>query len=115
MSEVKNQTTLKVEEEMSEITKEYKALIRTHYDLFCNKMNNYGKNNIMLGGDITKEEDRKIALMGVVIRMHDKINRLVNLVLKNKENTVNESVVDTLQDLVNYALIAQIINNEKWK
>jgi hypothetical protein len=115
MSETKNQTVLKVEEEMSDITKEYKSLMRNHYDLFCNKMNNYGKNNIMLGGDVTNEEDRKLALMGVVIRMHDKINRLVNLVLKNKENTVNETTIDTLQDIVNYALIAQIINNEKWK
>ena len=98
-----------------EMTTEFKKIMREQYDLFCNKMNGYGKGNIMLGGDCENPEDRKMALMGTTIRLNDKSNRLVNLILKNKENTVNESIEDTFQDMVNYAIISLIVNRAKWK
>jgi hypothetical protein len=78
-------------------------------------MSNYGKGNIMLGGDINNEEDRTLALKGIAIRMNDKTNRLINLLLRNKQDVVNESTIDTFQDIVNYAIIALIIQRQMWK
>jgi hypothetical protein len=94
---------------------EFKYIIREEYELFCKKQLNYGKGNIMLGGDISVPEDRKLAISGIVIRMNDKINRLVQLALKGGRDYVQESIDDTLKDLSIYSIIAQIVSNEKWK
>lgn len=104
-----------IENAYPEMTKEFKKIMREQYELFCNKMNNYGKGNIMLGGDCDNLDDRKMALMGTTIRLNDKSNRLVNMILKNKENTANESIEDTFQDMINYATISLIVNRGKWK
>jgi hypothetical protein len=104
-----------MEEKCPEMTKEFKKIMRDQYELFCNKMFNYGKNNILLGGDVNDPEDRKLAINGIVIRLSDKTNRLINLTIKGKDDVVNESAVDSFKDIINYSIIAQIINNNKWK
>ena len=53
-------------------------------------------------------------MSGVVIRMNDKLNRLLNLILKNKQNVVDESVEDTFIDMANYSIIALLVNKCKW-
>ena len=73
-----------VEEHYPEMTKSFQEIQFEQYELFCRKQYNYGKGNIMLGGDIDKPEDRKMALSGIIIRMNDKLNRLLNLVLKRR-------------------------------
>jgi len=103
------------EEKFPEMSGEFKKIMYEEYDLFCKKQLNYGKSNIMLGGDVNDPEDRKLAISGVVIRMNDKINRLVQLVLKNGKDNVDESIIDTFQDLCNYSIIAQMVNRQKWK
>ena len=103
------------EEKFPEMSSEFKKIMYEEYELFCKKQLNYGKSNIMLGGDVNDREDRKLALSGIVIRMNDKINRLVQLVLKNNNDNVNESIMDTFQDLCNYSIIAQMVNRQKWK
>jgi hypothetical protein len=54
-------------------------------------------------------------VIGVIVRIGDKINRLINI-NKNQINLVNdESMEDTLIDLHNYAALALILlreNNE---
>jgi len=45
--------------------------------------------------------------------MNNKIARLKNLVLKDKEPK-NESVVDTVMDLAIYSNMFLIVNNKKW-
>lgn len=112
---VQNPVIMEMEKLYPEMTREFKKIMREQYELFCRKMNNYGKGNIMLGGDCDNEEDRKTAIMGTTIRLNDKSNRLVNMVLKNKENTVDESIDDTFQDMVNYAIISLIVRRSKWK
>lgn len=103
------------EQRFPEMATEFKKIMYEEYELFCKKQLNYGKGNIMLGGDVNDPTDRKMAINGVVIRMNDKINRLINLTLKNEKDNVNESVIDTFQDLCNYAIIAQMVSREKWK
>jgi len=104
------------------IEKNYPIMAKTfqeiqfeQYELFCRKQYNYGKGNIMLGGDIDNPDDRKMALSGLVIRMNDKLNRLMSLILKNKKDVVDESVEDTFIDMANYSIISLLVNRIKWK
>jgi hypothetical protein len=76
-------------------------------------MYDYGISNIMLGGDTNSEEDRNFALLGIAIRLTDKVNRLRNLLYKRKA-PANESINDSFRDTMNYSIIATIIQNEKW-
>jgi hypothetical protein len=112
---LENRINQTLEMSYPQMTDEFKKIYMEQYDLFCAKMSNYGKGNIMLGGDVSNEEDRILALKGITIRLNDKTNRLINLLLKNKENVVNESVIDTFQDIINYGIIAMIIERQKWK
>lgn len=98
-----------------EMTGEFKKIMKEQYELFCKKQMNYGKGNIMLGGDINNDADVKTAIMGIAIRVNDKANRLITLTVKGEKDAVNEAVTDTFQDMSIYGIIAQIINNKKWK
>ena len=104
-----------IEKHYPDMVEEFKKIQREQYELFCKKQYNYGRGNIMLGGDINKKEDRKMALSGVVIRMNDKLNRLMNLILKSREDVVEESVEDTFIDMANYSIIAMLVKRERWK
>ena len=110
-----NPVILEMEEKYPEMTREFKKIMRDQYETFCKKMLDYGKGNILLGGEIENEEDRKLALKGITIRINDKSNRLINLLLKDKKIINYESSIDNFQDITNYCIIAQIINNQKWK
>jgi hypothetical protein len=61
------------------------------------KQRDYGRKNI-----------EKFAITGLVIRVHDKIARAENLLTKvdNKNDVENESLFDTLLDIVGYSIIA---------
>ncbi len=55
------------------------------------------------------------AMNGLLVRMHDKMERLKNLSY-NKSNTPNyESVEDTLKDLANYAIIGLLVQRGQWE
>jgi hypothetical protein len=82
--------------------------------LFCLKQSNYGPNNISVGTKLETAEDKKLSLTGLWFRMNDKIQRLKQLVVLSKEDSVGESIEDTFQDLSVYGIIAQIVSNGKW-
>jgi len=88
-----------IEREYPEMTKEFKDIMFRQYELFCMKQSNYGPGNIAVGTSL---------------QTHDKIQRLKQLVVLSKEDNVNESIEDTLQDLSVYGIIAQIVSNGKW-
>lgn len=104
-----------LEKNHPEIAFEFKKIINEQLEIFAKKTHGYGIRNIMLGGDFNNNDDRSLAVDGIVIRLNDKINRLINLKLKNKEDVVNESITDNFQDILNYAIIALIISRNKWK
>lgn len=52
------------------------------------------------------------AWKGCLIRMLDKMSRLVEL-SKGKEDLVNESFVDTLRDLAVYSILCEVLYEEK--
>ena len=103
-----------VEKEYPEMTDEFKRLMFTQYELFCLKQSNYGPNNISVGTKLETDEDKKLSLTGLWFRMNDKIQRLKQLVVLSKEDSVGESIEDTFQDLSVYGIIAQIVSNGKW-
>ena len=72
------------EEKYPETTAEFKKILKEQYEIFCRK------------------------------QLNDKIQRLKQLVLLGKEDTVGESVQDTYQDLSVYNIIAQIVIRGKW-
>lgn len=76
------------------------------FDLFCKKHKDYGSENLVDG---LEPND---VLMGLFFRMNDKLNRFKNLIGKTIE--LDETLEDTLNDISNYANIAQIILKEKW-
>ena len=87
--------------DLEEILKELQIImVRKHQD--------YGPYNIAHapGG----------AMNGLLVRMHDKTERLQNLYFHRKGNTPNyESIEDTLKDLANYAIIGLMVQRGYWE
>jgi len=76
------------ETQIKKISKEIAdMLIRKNYD--------YGDNNLVKRG-----------LLGIIIRMEDKLARLDNLYIVPKKPHVEESLEDTLKDIAGYAINA---------
>jgi hypothetical protein len=99
-----------------DIHKAYEQISREQFHLFARKMLDYGKGNISVGSNLDTPEEEKVALTGLWFRMNDKIQRLKQLVLLNKDSKVKtESIIDTYQDLSIYGIISQIVSNGNWK
>ena len=98
-----------------ELTTEYKKIMMEQYILFCKKHRNYGTGNVNVGTNLESDSDVKLALTGLWFRMNDKIQRIKQLVIQNEPDTVGESITDTFQDLSVYGIIAQIVQQKKFK
>lgn len=117
MSEEKNplsDAVKKCEELYPETTREFKKILKDQYELFCRKQLNYGPDNISVGTRCESDEDVKLSQTGLWFRMNDKIQRLKQLVVLGKDDTVGESIQDTYIDLSVYGVIAQIVSRKKW-
>jgi hypothetical protein len=111
----KNEIMKYVEENFPETCKEFKKIQEEQYTTFCKKQFDYGPGNISLGSDLLKQEDRFAAISAIVVRLNDKIQRLINLVLKKKAmNSANEPVMDAFRDSAVYGIIAEVVYNGKW-
>ena len=104
----------KIEKEWPEMTKEFQAIQQEQYRLFCIKQNDYGTGNIAMGTMLDTPENIRLALTGLIVRMNDKINRLLNLVVKNGETPENEPISDSFKDLSVYGIMSQIVASGKW-
>lgn len=83
-------------------------------NLFIRKHSKYGAANIF-DGDYNNREEVKDALMALYTRMRDKLNRFRMLVGQSEfYDDVDETIVDTLNDLANYANIGIIVHNGDW-
>ena len=56
-------------------------------------------------GNSFSETYRKLGIISAATRMLDKMNRVVSLVTKDKQEVKDESLRDTLIDLANYAVM----------
>jgi len=47
--------------------------------------------------------------LGVAVRIGDKVHRLTNIMKSGKVHVKDESLLDTVEDLINYALFLRIL------
>lgn len=74
-------------------------------NLIISKQRDYGKNNLLKFGD-----------MGILVRLSDKMERLINLITKNKNPSVkSESVDDTLYDVIGYCFAWLLIRRQEFQ
>ena len=104
-----------VEQTYPETCEEFKKIQREQYEVFCRKQYDYGPHNISLGSDLHKKEDIIASVSAIVVRLNDKIQRLINLVLRKKTfETANEPIFDAFSDTSVYCIIAEIVKRKKW-
>jgi len=111
---VKSESTKECEKQYPEMTKEFKRILSSQYELFCKKQLNYGPENISVGTKLETQAEKKVSLTGIWFRVNDKVQRLKQLVLLSKEDLVGESIEDSFIDMSVYGIIAQIVSNGKW-
>lgn len=71
--------------------------------LLASKQRDYGHGNIL-----------KFGRLGIVVRLSDKLERLKNLTAKGV-SPANESIADTLHDIVGYSVIALMLLDGTFK
>ncbi len=103
-----------IERTYPETAKEFKRLQKEQYDLFCKKQMDYGPSNIAMGTSLDTDEEKRLSKIGLIVRINDKIQRLINLVVKNNRQAQNEPTIDAFKDLACYGIIAQIVDAGKW-
>ena len=103
-----------IEREYPETAKEFQRLQKEQYELFCKKQMDYGPSNIAMGSQLKTDEEKRLSLIGLIVRINDKVQRLINLVVKNNREAQNEPTIDAFKDLACYGIIAQIVKNSKW-
>lgn len=91
--------------EMAQFRNDALEIYADALDVLVKKQIDYGPKNIsnVPGGP----------MMGLAVRLHDKISRLANL-LENNIDPNNESIEDTFLDIANYGMIGLMITKEKW-
>ena len=103
-----------MEKEWPEMTGEFKRLQREQYELFCRKQHDYGPSNISVGTQLITEDEIKLSLTGLWFRVNDKVQRIKNLLMGNRESAVDEPLEDAFLDMSNYGIMATIVKNKKW-
>ena len=103
-----------IEKNYPNTAKEFKRIQEEQYHLFCKKQMDYGSTNISMGTGVGDQMDKNLSLVALCVRINDKIQRLLNLIVVNKRKANNESTDDAFKDLSVYGIIAQIVINGKW-
>jgi hypothetical protein len=104
------------ENEYPGLAEGFKTIQKEQYELFAKKMLSYGLGNIAMGSNLDTKEDVNLSLTAIWIRSMDKMQRLKQLVLLNKTNSLdNEPIEDAYIDLSNYSIIALLVKAGKWK
>ena len=113
--------TNEMEEQYPECTDELLENFQKAYKLWCAKQHDYGDSNIRLGLNLSSSssessQNNRLAQLGIIIRMNDKISRLITLYKKDMidASAVEESVEDTCLDVMNYANMLMVLKSGKW-
>lgn len=91
----------------------WEQIYREQTILFMKKHLDYGTGNIAAGTTLSTLEEIKFSVQGLWFRISDKINRWKNIMLTG--NARNESLMDTFQDIANYAIIVQMVAKGLWR
>ena len=105
---------MKVVDAYPNTCKEFEDIQSEMFNLFLRKQADYGPTNVGMGSEVVDTDDKaKRSLIGLSVRLNDKVQRLLNLTMNNKEPN-NESLDDTLIDIANYAEMALIVRRKLW-
>jgi folate-dependent phosphoribosylglycinamide formyltransferase PurN len=102
------------EQHYPETMQELRRLQKEEFRLFCKKQFDYGPGNISVGQDTSTADGKRVSLCSIVFRCNDKVQRLLNLVVKNNKSAQNEPVMDAFEDLSLYGKIAKIVDKGVW-
>ena len=102
------------ENKYPETVQAFKEIMDMEFQVFCSKQMDYGPSNIAMGTQLKDAADINLSLTGLVVRMNDKVNRLMNLVVKNNRQAQNEPTIDCFIDLSVYGVIAQLVQRGHW-
>jgi folate-dependent phosphoribosylglycinamide formyltransferase PurN len=102
------------EQHYPETMQELKRLQKEEMQLFCKKQFDYGPGNISCGQDTATADGKRVSLCSIIFRCNDKVQRLLNLVVKNNKSAQNEPVMDAFEDLSLYGKIAKIVDKGVW-
>jgi len=102
------------QEHYPETLKELRRLQEEEFLLFCKKQFDYGPGNISVGQDTAAADGKRVSLCSIIFRCNDKVQRLLNLVVKNSKCAQNEPVMDAFSDLSLYGKIAKIVDKGVW-
>ena len=94
-------------EQYPETVNEMVILITQNLVTFCKKQKDYGPYNVLINND------KKLSMLALTIRLHDKIQRILNL-LNTDQDPENESIEDSFLDAANYALMSVILSRGRW-
>lgn len=96
----------KIENKINSSVETFKQLQQEELEMYILKNDKYGDS---FGTSI-----RKYGMISALTRMSDKWNRIENLMLSKDFGTDDESIIDSLMDLSNYAnmTIMQLMNDE---
>ena len=103
-----------IEQQYPETAAEFRRLQKLQYEVFCEKQMDYGPTNISMGTPLSTDKEKRLSLIGLIVRINDKVQRLLNLMVKNNREAQNEPSIDAFKDLACYGIIAQIVQNGKW-
>ena len=103
-----------IEENYPETAKAFQEIQFEQWHTFCKKQMDYGPSNISMGTSLVDDDEKRLSLVGLIVRINDKVQRLLNLVVKNNREAQHEPTVDAFKDLACYGIIAQIVQNGKW-
>lgn len=90
----------------SEFEVSVREVMRELGDLLISKQNDYGPKNI--------SDSPYGPIQGLVVRMWDKIARIVNLTRKGNVTVENEPLEDSFKDIANYGIIGLLVLRGKW-
>ena len=81
----------------------YDYIIKECKELSISKNNDYGTDSLT-----------KFGINGIIIRLYDKIERLINLSYRNKKiNVSSEKIEDTLKDIINYSIYSIMLERNE--
>ena len=91
---------------MNTFEDDVEEIVRELVSVLVAKQHDYGPLNISQapGGPIN----------GLLVRMNDKMARLINLWYARTSSPKNESLEDSFIDLANYSVIALMVMRDKW-
>ena len=114
MQDKEQNTIAAMENQYPEMTKRFKELQEFQYSLFCRKQNDYGSQNISVGTKLETDEEVQLSLTGIWFRMHDKIQRAKNLIMRSDNAVEDEPLEDAFLDMSNYGIMAALVKEKVW-